>query len=101
MELVDTIEIMISNDYKERFKAEYAQLSIRLNKLAAMLEKYSKDELDFKPDTPFDVLKTQFNAMSVYRNTLTIRAALEDIDLHDIDLRILNDMMKNKEVTGK
>ena len=29
MKLVDTVEMMDSSDYKERFKAEYAQLVIR------------------------------------------------------------------------
>ena len=30
MELKDTIEMMVSVDYKERFKAEYLQLKIRM-----------------------------------------------------------------------
>ena len=33
MELKDTIEMMTSNDYKERFKAEYYQAKIRYEKL--------------------------------------------------------------------
>ena len=33
MELKDTIPQMNSEDYKERFKAEYNQLKIRLEKL--------------------------------------------------------------------
>ena len=33
MELKDTIEMMTSNDYKERFKAEYHQTKIRYEKL--------------------------------------------------------------------
>ena len=37
MELKDTVELMNSSDYKERFKAEYQQLSIRIGKLANML----------------------------------------------------------------
>ena len=32
MELKDTIELMQSDDYKERFKAEYYQVKIRLEK---------------------------------------------------------------------
>ena len=39
MELKDTIELMQSEDYKDRFKAEYFQLKIRYDKLKAMLEK--------------------------------------------------------------
>ena len=37
MELKDTIELMNSNDYKERFKAEYLQAKIRYDKLEKML----------------------------------------------------------------
>ena len=33
MELKDTIELMTSEDYKERFKAEYLQLKIRIEGL--------------------------------------------------------------------
>lgn len=33
MELKDTIEMMTSEDYKERFKAEYYQTKIRYEKL--------------------------------------------------------------------
>ena len=31
MQLEDTVEMMNSEDYKERFKAEYFQLLLRLN----------------------------------------------------------------------
>ena len=40
MELKDTIEMMNSSDYKERFKAEYYQVKIRAEKLDDMLNKY-------------------------------------------------------------
>ena len=33
MELKDTIELMTSKDYKERFKDEYLQLKIRVEEL--------------------------------------------------------------------
>lgn len=41
-ELKDTIEMMGSADYKERFKAEYYQNVIRYEKLRAMLDKWDK-----------------------------------------------------------
>lgn len=49
MELKDTIEMMNSEDYKERFKAEYYQAKIRYDKLHRMLIKYEAGTLDFKP----------------------------------------------------
>ena len=39
MELKDTVEMMSSEDYKERFKAEYYQVKIRYGKLKYMLER--------------------------------------------------------------
>lgn len=39
MELADTAEMMMSEDYKERFRAEYGQVAIRHQKLKAMLVK--------------------------------------------------------------
>ena len=39
MELKDTATLMVSSDYKERFKAKYYQLKIRLEKLKYMLQK--------------------------------------------------------------
>ena len=44
MELKDTVELMISSDYNDRFTAEYVQLDIRINKLKAMLEKYKNNQ---------------------------------------------------------
>lgn len=38
MELKETVELMNSSDYKERFKAEYLQAKIRYDKLHKMLE---------------------------------------------------------------
>ena len=40
MKLADTVEMMNSSDYKERFKAEYTQLVIRYYGLRNMLEKW-------------------------------------------------------------
>lgn len=42
MELKDTIEMMTSDDYKERFKAEYYQTKIRYNE--ARSKGYSRAE---------------------------------------------------------
>ena len=44
MELKDTATLMVSSDYKERFKAEYYQLKIRLEKLKYMLQKWGNGE---------------------------------------------------------
>lgn len=49
MELKDTIELMNSSDYKERFKAEYLQVKIRYDKLHKMLVKWDAGTLGFTP----------------------------------------------------
>lgn len=47
--LQDTISLMNSGDFKERFQAEYFQLKIRYTGLKAMLEKYKAGTLAFQP----------------------------------------------------
>lgn len=80
-ELKDTVELMNSEDYKDRFKAEYLQTKIRYDKLHKMLVKYEAGKLDFKPTCPINVLVTQKNYMGNYLKQLEIRAEIEDIDL--------------------
>ena len=81
IELKDTVAMMGSADYKERFVAEYAQLKIRYKKLYAVLEKYAADKLDFKPTCPIEILYEQLDHMEAYLNILKIRAKYEDIEL--------------------
>ena len=83
MELKDTIALMTSEDYRERFKAEYFQLKIRIEKLSAMLEKWDAGELDFEPTCPKELLEEQCNHMDDYRIILERRARLEGIDLEE------------------
>ena len=81
MELKDTIEMMWSEDYKERFKAEYLQLKIRINGLRNMLKKYKAGTLTFKPSCSYDLLNGQLKAMEMYAQYLKERAEIENIEL--------------------
>ncbi len=81
MELKDTVELMNSKDYKERFKAEYLQAKIRYDKLDAMTVKYEAGTLNFTPSCPLELLKEQKKYMGNYIRTLKIRAEIEKIDL--------------------
>ena len=81
MELKDTISLMTSADYKERFIAEYLQVKIRYNKLLNMLMKWDKGELDFKPDVPRMIYNKQILSMKEYLEVLEARAKIEKIDL--------------------
>lgn len=82
-ELKETVELMLSNDYKERFKAEYYQLKIRIDKLDNMLSKMENDELNFIPTRPYELLQNQLKAMLLYEIFLKERAKIEKIDLED------------------
>ena len=44
MKLNETAEMMNSTNYKERFKAEYLQIKIRMEGLNNMLKKYKEDK---------------------------------------------------------
>lgn len=89
MELKDTVDLMTSDDYKDRFKAEYHQLKIRYEKLVAILPRYEAGVdvgvadlyLGFTPDTALYNLKKQAKAMRKYLYYLEKRAAFEHIEL--------------------
>ena len=81
MELKDTINLMNSEDYKERFKAEYYQTMARYNNLFIMLIKYKAGTLEFEPTCPVEILKDQEYYMRNYLKTLEVRAKIEKIEL--------------------
>ncbi len=81
MTLTDTVEMMFSEDYKERFKAEYWQTKVRYNKLHKMIIRYEAGTLDFTPSCPIEVLKEQRRHMGEYLHSLEVRAEIESIDL--------------------
>ena len=80
-ELSQTIEMMTSSDYKERFKAEYAQVVIRYKKLRNMLAKWDNGKLNFTPTCPRSTYNMQIKAMTDYIAILEARAVMEDIVL--------------------
>lgn len=82
MELKDTILLMQSADFKERFKAEYFQLKIRRSGLKNMLEKWKNGTLEFEPKCPFHLLQKQLLVMDEYLEVLEERAKIEGIDLN-------------------
>lgn len=80
--LKDTLPLMVSADYKDRFVAEYMQTKIRYNKLHRMIVRYEAGTLDFKPTCPLTLLKEQCSAMGAYLFALEKRAELEGIHFH-------------------
>lgn len=91
MELKDTVEMMNSADYKERFKAEYHQTKTRYEKLKAFNNKIEASERtrhgNIKQvampthDCPNELLKQQQAVMGEYLHLLEVRAVIEGIEL--------------------
>ena len=81
MLLSETIELMNSEDFKERFKAEYLQLKIRKDGLKSMLVKYKNGQLSFTPNCSYELLHSQLVYMECYSNVLEQRAKIEGIEL--------------------
>ena len=86
-ELNDTINLMTSEDYIERFVAEYRQTKIRYDKLKDFCNRIEAaeimPEMVEKPvhDCPYSLLRDQQRAMGEYLRILEIRAIIEGIDL--------------------
>ena len=81
MTLIDTVEMMFSEDYKERFKADYWQTKTRYNKLHKMIIRYEAGTLNFTRSCPLEVLKEQRRHMGEYLHSLEVRAEIDSIDL--------------------
>lgn len=81
MKLSETVAMMNSSEYKERFKAEYLQLHIRMQGLGNMLIKYKEGTLPFKPSCSYELLNAQLRSMIAYASYLDDRAKVETIDL--------------------
>lgn len=80
--LDETVKMMNSQDFKERFKAEYLQLKIRMEGLSSVLKKYKEGTLPFKPKCSYEVLYKQLVYMEDYLNVLKERAEIENIELN-------------------
>lgn len=81
MELKDTVSFMNSENYNDRFKAEYFQTKIRYDKLHKMLVKRAAGTLDFDPKCSVALLTEQKRYMGEYLRVLETRAEIEGISL--------------------
>lgn len=82
MELKDTVNLMCSDDYKERFKAEYWQLRIRIKKLSKFLDEH-ENSYSKRLKSP-SLLYMQLAYMISYKNILEQRAIIDDIELGEM-----------------
>ena len=81
IQLAETCAMMVSSDYKERFKAEYIQLANRYKGLKNLVELWDAGRLDFTPTCERTLYDQQLMAMSLYIDVLNIRAEKEGVDL--------------------
>lgn len=83
-ELKDTIDWMLSDDFRLRIKAEYWQLIIRMDMLKKFVKKAryqeNKNNVDYKL---IGLLASQYDAMNIYRLLLEGRSSLIGIDLEN------------------
>jgi hypothetical protein len=78
--LKDTVADMCSDDYRERFRAEYVQLAIRHSRLKKIIDDYMGDK-DITLSCPVHILIKQLDNMRNYMTILEVRAVIEGIDL--------------------
>lgn len=78
MELKDTVERMLSDDYKERLIAEYQQLGIRLEKLKEAIFQYGMGNVNWTSEE-YTLYQKQFDAMHQYQLALTDQIIAEKI----------------------
>lgn len=87
MELKETVDLMLSDDYKDRFIAEYLQTKERYERLKHFCNKieasyHFKNEVEEpKYIGGYELLREQQRCMGEYLHVLEIRAIIEDIDL--------------------
>lgn len=77
--LASTRNMMLSPDYKERFRAEYIQLVNRIVGLKRMLENWDAGKLNFKPTCPRELYDVQVEGMEKYLAVLRKRAQIENV----------------------
>lgn len=79
--LTKTCAMMVSSDYKERFRAEYIQLRNRYAGLKRMLANWDGGKLSFVPTCPREIYVVQLDAMAKYMDVLEKRAEIEKIKI--------------------
>lgn len=81
MTLADTVELMGSDDYKDRFKAEFYQTRIRMLKLFDMLDNWDAGTLGFVPTCARYLYLMQVKGMGIQVRAMRRRAKIEGIEL--------------------
>ena len=78
----DTVNLMLSEEYGDRLRAEYYQTKIRLGRLEHTIRMLERGLLDFEPACPLRIMYTQMYQAKMYLAILETRAIIEDIKLN-------------------
>ena len=78
---LDTARLMQSPIYKDRFLAEYIQVTIRKDALARFVEREMTSDIPPVASESLELMKHQFLVMTEYQEILRMRAALEQIEI--------------------
>lgn len=104
MELKETVELMNSEDYKERFVAEYRQVKIRYEKLKNFCNKIEVETMlgkeVTKHDCPLELLREQQKYMGLYLSVLEKRALIENVELNEKQMtstELIKDMLERQK----
>lgn len=90
-ELKETVDLMLSGDFKDRFKAEYWQMKIRKDRLFDVVAAYEANKLTFTPKCSLELLQRQLFVMEQYLYILKVRAKIEEIELENENAEMSND----------
>lgn len=85
MELKDTVELMTSTDWKDRFIAEYLQTKIRYEKLHKLIVRREVEMHDFNTPIPLGSWIDQAAYMGEYLHELEKQAVLHGIELPSVN----------------
>lgn len=82
--LQESADWMFSDDYKQRFVAEYVQVAARLALLKRVLDNRDDREVEFETTCSRSALEDQASVMEDYAIVLQERADREGIELPNI-----------------
>ena len=88
MNIGEAAKLVTSEDYKERFVGEYAELRIRHDRLKNMLEKWKENNLPgcFVPVCSYDLFDRQLQTMHELLVILEERARIEEVKLPKVEV---------------
>ena len=82
MEIKDTVELMLSDDFRDRLQAEYDQLDIRIQKLEKAIEHWTKDKSKLSRPIYLPLFRRQLRYMKGYQKVLKHRMWLIELNDH-------------------